>query len=58
MVAGGAESASTPLGRRWFWRSARCRLQHDNSTGGEPSVDKERDGFVLGDGAGMLVLEE
>lgn len=58
MLAGGAEHATTPLGLAGF-SAARALSQHNN----EPQKasrpwDKDRDGFVLSDGAGALVLEE
>lgn len=57
MVAGGAEK---PV-RRWVWVVLAQRAlstRNDNPQAASRPWDKERDGFVLGDGAGMLVLEE
>lgn len=58
MIAGGSEKASTPLGMAGF--SAARALSTRNDAPGQASRpwDKDRDGFVLGDGAGCLVLEE
>jgi 3-oxoacyl-[acyl-carrier-protein] synthase II len=58
MLAGGAEHATTPLGLGGF--SAARALSQRNESPQEASRpwDKDRDGFVLSDGAGALVLEE
>lgn len=58
MIAGGSEKASTPLGIGGF--SAARALSTRNNTPKKASRpwDKDRDGFVLGDGAGILVLEQ
>ncbi len=58
MVAGGAEKASTPLGVGGFGAARALSTRNDNPQAASRPWDKERDGFVLGDGAGMLVLEE
>lgn len=58
MLAGGAEKASCPIGVGGF--AAARALSKNNAHPAEASRpwDKDRDGFVLGDGAGTLVLEE
>ena len=57
MIAGGAEMASTPLGIAGFV-SSRALSTNDNPEEASRPWDKDRDGFVLSDGAGALVLEE
>ena len=59
MVAGGTEMATTPLGVGGF-ASARalCASHNDNPEEASRPWDVERDGFVLGEGAGVVVLEE
>ena len=58
MVCGGSEKASTPMGIGGF--SALKALSHRNDEPEKASRpwDKNRDGFILGDGAGVMVLEE
>lgn len=58
MVAGGAEKASTPLGVGGFGAARALSTRNDNPQAASRPWDKDRDGFVLGDGAGMIVLEE
>ncbi len=58
MFAGGAEKASSPLGIGGFAAARALSKNNDDPTGASRPWDKDRDGFVLGDGAGVLVLEE
>ncbi|EFE94090.1 beta-ketoacyl-acyl-carrier-protein synthase II [Serratia odorifera DSM 4582] len=58
MLAGGAEKASTPLGVGGFGAARALSTRNDNPQAASRPWDKDRDGFVLGDGAGMMVLEE
>lgn len=59
MVAGGAEMASCHLGVGGFAAArALCASHNDDPEGASRPWDKGRDGFVLGDGAGVLMLEE
>ena len=58
MIAGGAEMASTPLGLAGFAAARALSTRNDSPETASRPWDKDRDGFVLGDGAGILVLEE
>ena len=58
MLAGGAEKGSTPLGIGGFGAARALSTNNDNPKGASRPWDKERDGFVLGDGAGIMFLEE
>ncbi|MDD3517048.1 MAG: beta-ketoacyl-ACP synthase II [Chromatiales bacterium] len=58
MVAGGAEMATTPLGIGGFAAARALSTRNDEPTRASRPWDKGRDGFVLGDGAGVVVLEE
>lgn len=58
MVAGGAEKASTSLGLGGFGAARAMSTRNDAPQQASRPWDKDRDGFVLGDGAGVLVLEE
>ena len=58
MIAGGAEMGSTPLGIGGFAAARALSTRNDNPEAASRPWDIDRDGFVLGDGAGVLVLEE
>jgi 3-oxoacyl-[acyl-carrier-protein] synthase II len=58
MVAGGSEKASTPLGMAGFGAAKALSTRNDAPQKASRPWDKDRDGFVLGDGAGVIVLEE
>jgi 3-oxoacyl-[acyl-carrier-protein] synthase II len=58
MVAGGAERGSSPTSVGGFCSMKAMSTRNDEPTRASRPWDKERDGFVLGDGAGILVLEE
>lgn len=57
MVAGGCEKASSPLGIGGFSAMQALSTRNDAPTKASRPFDMERDGFVLGDGAGVVVLE-
>ncbi|MBU2705198.1 beta-ketoacyl-ACP synthase II [Zooshikella marina] len=58
MVAGGAEKASCALGMAAFGAARALSTRNDSPQQASRPWDKDRDGFVLSDGAGVLVLEE
>ena len=58
MVCGGAEMATTPLGLGGFGAARALSTRNDDPQAASRPWDLDRDGFVLGDGAGVLVLEE
>jgi len=58
MFAGGAEMASSPLGIGGFAAARALSTRNDDPAAASRPWDRDRDGFVLGDGAGVLVLEE
>ena len=58
MITGGAEKASSPMGIGGFASARALSTRNDDPQAASRPWDKDRDGFVLGDGAGVLVLEE
>lgn len=57
MICGGAESAITPLGVAGFASAKALSFRNDDPATASRPFDKERDGFVIGEGSGLLVLE-
>jgi len=58
MIAGGAEMATSPVTLAAFSSMKALSTRNDNPAAASRPWDRDRDGFVLGDGAGVLVLEE
>jgi 3-oxoacyl-[acyl-carrier-protein] synthase II len=58
MIAGGAEMATTPLGLGSFSQARALSTRNDNPQAASRPWDRDRDGFVLSDGAGAVLLEE
>jgi 3-oxoacyl-[acyl-carrier-protein] synthase II len=58
MLAGGSESVITPMGLGGFLQAQALSLRGDDPQRASRPFDKDRDGFVLSEGAGMVVLEE
>jgi 3-oxoacyl-[acyl-carrier-protein] synthase II len=58
VIAGGAESTVTPLGIGGFAAARALSTRNDDPATASRPWDKDRDGFVLGEGAGAMVLEE
>ena len=58
MIAGGAEMSTSKMGLGGFSSARALSTRNDDPTAASRPWDKNRDGFVLGDGAGIVVLEE
>jgi 3-oxoacyl-[acyl-carrier-protein] synthase II len=58
MLVGGAEMATTPVGLAGFSAARALSTRNDDPAAASRPWDKDRDGFVLGDGAGVLMIEE
>lgn len=58
MIAGGAEGAITPMGVGGFAAMRALSTRNDDPEHASRPFDKDRDGFVVGEGAGILILEE
>ena len=58
MLVGGAEMATTPVGLGGFAAARALSTRNDDPTAASRPWDRDRDGFVLGDGAGVILLEE
>lgn len=58
MLVGGAEMATTPVGLGGFSAARALSTRNDAPTKASRPWDKDRDGFVLGDGAGVIMIEE
>ncbi len=58
IIAGGAEAAITPMGVGGFGAMRALSTRNDEPERASRPFDKDRDGFVIGEGAGVLILEE
>jgi len=58
MIAGGSEAAITPMGVGGFASMRALSTRNDDSERASRPWDKDRDGFVIGEGAGILIMEE
>jgi 3-oxoacyl-[acyl-carrier-protein] synthase II len=58
MICGGSESSITPLAMAGFASMKALSTRNDNPTHASRPFDRDRDGFVMGEGAGILILEE
>ena len=58
MVTGGSEAAITPMGLSGFARMSALSTRNNQPEAASRPFDKDRDGFVMAEGAGMIVLEE
>jgi len=58
MIAGGSEAAITPMGVGGFAAMRALSTRNDEPTRASRPWDKDRDGFVIGEGAGILIMEE
>src|SRR5690242_13210488 len=58
MIAGGSEAAITPMGIGGFGAMRALSTRNDEPQKASRPFDKERDGFIVGEGAGVLILEE
>jgi len=58
VLSGGAEAAITPLGMAGFCSMSALSTRNDDPTAASRPFDKDRDGFVMGEGAGVVLLEE
>jgi 3-oxoacyl-[acyl-carrier-protein] synthase II len=58
MIAGGAEAAITPMGVGGFAAMRALSTRNDDPARASRPWDRDRDGFVIGEGAGILILEE
>jgi 3-oxoacyl-[acyl-carrier-protein] synthase II len=58
MVTGGAEAGITPMGVGGFISSRALSMRNDDPQRASRPFDKDRDGFVMGEGSGVLILEE
>jgi len=58
MITGGSEAAVTPIGLASFCAARSLSTRNDNPPAASRPFDRDRDGFVLSEGAGILVLEE
>ena len=58
IITGGTEAALSPIGLSSFIAARSVSTRNDDPTGASRPFDKDRDGFVLSEGAGILILEE